>query len=267
MAKTVIIRTGDFEANRLTQVTLTEQVPCASLTLDKSEINATSLDPQTITATVLPADCSDVLTWESSDETVATVNDGVVTIVGLGETTITATCGRKTASCAVTVGTIEISSGFGWGTVYVYGDNNYARANVPSEYKTQYYADKIPLDSTRLRLSRVSAFVGDFNLAPVVLPLNVGKIRITASNASEYNILTYQSNQVSSSTGVALLIDKNAETAPSGGVVDATFDISECDAFTAYVKYKNAYSVYADEPDTIATQNGFKVYLMQAEGN
>lgn len=265
MAKTIIVRTADFEVDRLTQVTLTVQVPCTSLTLDKTEINATSLDAQTITATVLPADCSDVLTWESSDTTVATVDEGVVTIVGLGTATITATCGNQTATCALTVDNIKIDSGFGFGTVYVYGSDTYARANVPSEYKTQYFADKIALDSIRLRFSRVSAFVGDFNLAPHALPLNVGRIRVKANNTTgDIIILTFYANQQASAS-LALLAQKSVSTAPSDGVADVTADITAGDSFGVCIKYKNSYSSYADTPDTIATQNGFEIYLMTAE--
>lgn len=55
-----------------------------------------------------PEDTSDdkTIVWSSSNKKVATVNDGVVTAVGAGETTITAkasNAGNKTAQCKVTV--------------------------------------------------------------------------------------------------------------------------------------------------------------------
>ncbi|MCQ2420308.1 MAG: S-layer homology domain-containing protein [Clostridia bacterium] len=43
------------------------------------------------------------ITWESSGTSVATVDDGYVTAVAAGDTTITATAGSKSASCAITV--------------------------------------------------------------------------------------------------------------------------------------------------------------------
>ena len=43
------------------------------------------------------------LEWKSSDETVATVVGGVISSVGLGEATITATYGSQTAECSVSV--------------------------------------------------------------------------------------------------------------------------------------------------------------------
>jgi uncharacterized protein YjdB len=47
----------------------------------------------TLSYTTTPAECTtSLIEWTSSDPTVATVDDGVVTFVGYGETTITATC-------------------------------------------------------------------------------------------------------------------------------------------------------------------------------
>lgn len=58
----------------------------------------------TLTATVKPEDTTDpTLTWTSSDEAVATVENGVVKGVSAGIANITVTCGDITAVCAVTV--------------------------------------------------------------------------------------------------------------------------------------------------------------------
>ena len=59
-----------------------------------------------IGVTYNPSDASDkVLYWSSSDESVAKVNEGVVTAIGEGKAILTATAraGGKTASCTVTV--------------------------------------------------------------------------------------------------------------------------------------------------------------------
>lgn len=61
-----------------------------------------------LTATILPANAfNKFVTWTTSDASVATVNDGVVTGVAEGTATITATTidGGYTASCVVTVTT------------------------------------------------------------------------------------------------------------------------------------------------------------------
>lgn len=49
----------------------------------------------------------DGLTWASSDPQVATVRNGVVTAVGVGKATITATVGDRSAQCQVTVRSFE----------------------------------------------------------------------------------------------------------------------------------------------------------------
>ena len=88
-------------------------VPVTSITLNETNLNKKVSDAAvTLTATVAPDDATDkTVTWESSNTSVATVADGVVTFVGGGTATITATATNgtadtsddKTATCAVTV--------------------------------------------------------------------------------------------------------------------------------------------------------------------
>lgn len=83
--------------------TLTIVNLCTGITLDKDTLTIARGETATLTATVEPADTTDKVVWSSKDDNIAIVKDGVVTAVGLGETTITAACGDKTASCKVTV--------------------------------------------------------------------------------------------------------------------------------------------------------------------
>lgn len=83
--------------------TLTIVNPCTGITLDKDTLTIARGETATLTATVEPADTTDKVVWSSADKTIATVENGVVTAVGLGETTITATCGNQTASSKVIV--------------------------------------------------------------------------------------------------------------------------------------------------------------------
>ena len=60
----------------------------------------------TLVATIAPNDATDKsVTWTSDNDAVATVADGLVTAVGVGNTTITVTTtdGNLTATCAVEV--------------------------------------------------------------------------------------------------------------------------------------------------------------------
>lgn len=98
---------GTIDINPITydeaSATLTIVNLCTGITLDKDTLTIARGETATLTATVEPADTTDKVVWSSKDDNIATVKDGVVTAVGLGETTITAACGDKTASCKVTV--------------------------------------------------------------------------------------------------------------------------------------------------------------------
>lgn len=78
-------------------------VPCTGITLSTGTLTFTDESSQTLTPTVTPDGCTDIITWESSDTNVATVTNGVVTPVASGNCTITAICGEYSATCAVSV--------------------------------------------------------------------------------------------------------------------------------------------------------------------
>ena len=100
MGKALVLPQTNFYDNRLGTVTFAD-IPCTGLTLDKS--TATVGTTETLLATPTPSNTTDAVTWTSSDTTVATVNNGVVTAVSNGTATITATCGGYSAACSVTV--------------------------------------------------------------------------------------------------------------------------------------------------------------------
>ena len=78
--------------------------PINGITLDQTAATLTEGETLTLTATVSPDDATDkTVTWSTSDASVATVADGVVTAVAAGTATITATAGDYSATCVVTV--------------------------------------------------------------------------------------------------------------------------------------------------------------------
>lgn len=86
--------------------TVTVVDPVNTLTLDQTALSVSIGATKTITATVNPTGYT--VKWTSSDEAVATVENGVVTGVAAGTATITAKAGGKTATCAVTVTAVPV---------------------------------------------------------------------------------------------------------------------------------------------------------------
>ena len=85
-----------------------EQIPCTGITLDQTTLTFDGAGTQTLTATVTPSDTTDMVVWSTDANTVATVSGGVVTAVGNGSATITATCGAYSATCTVSVSGIDV---------------------------------------------------------------------------------------------------------------------------------------------------------------
>ena len=87
-------------------------VAVSRVTLSSSSLNMTQGQTQVLTATVSPANAADkTVVWTSSNPAVASVTAGTVTAVAPGAATITAACGGKTATCAVSVtGVATVSS-------------------------------------------------------------------------------------------------------------------------------------------------------------
>ena len=76
------------------------------VTLDSTSMTLVEGETQKLTATVTPSNAENkVVIWTSSDSSVASVNDGLVTAIKVGKATITVKTddGGKTATCEVTV--------------------------------------------------------------------------------------------------------------------------------------------------------------------
>nr|WP_320131767.1 Ig-like domain-containing protein [uncultured Holophaga sp.] len=100
---TVTTADGGYQATCAVMVTAST-VNVTGVSLDKSALTLSGL--HTLTATLSPSTASDSsVTWSSSDTSVATVTNGVVTAVGQGtaDITVTTTDGNHTAKCALTI--------------------------------------------------------------------------------------------------------------------------------------------------------------------
>lgn len=135
MSYALKIQNVDFSSVYLDKVTYIEPIPCTGLSLSPSSLSFTTAEEsKQLTVTKTPLDTTDTLLWSSSNENVATVVNGLVTIHGIGTTTITATCGNQTASVTIT------------------------QSSIKAEYDLQIVAGKYPAksnvdDGTYLKLS------------------------------------------------------------------------------------------------------------------
>ena len=77
--------------------------PEISVALNKQSLRLAIGDTSTLTATITPTVSGLTPTWATSNASVATVSNGVVTAVGTGECDITVTVREASASCHVTV--------------------------------------------------------------------------------------------------------------------------------------------------------------------
>lgn len=104
---TITVTANEMENFSTTVNVAVTLVTPTALTMSEEEVELNSENTSaTLTVTATPAGANNVVKWSSSDESVATVNDGVVTGISTGTATITATSivdSEVTATATVTV--------------------------------------------------------------------------------------------------------------------------------------------------------------------
>lgn len=86
-----------------------QDAPVQSVSLSSSTLTLSEGESQTLTATVLPANATSSVVWTVSPAGFATVVNGKVTAENVGNCTVTAIAGGKSASCKVTVEAADTS--------------------------------------------------------------------------------------------------------------------------------------------------------------
>ncbi|MDR2562178.1 MAG: Ig-like domain-containing protein [Holophagales bacterium] len=112
-AGTTVITVATNVGNKMATCLVTvNPVSPSSVSLNKTTITLSVGSNETLVATVSPSNAANKsVTWTSSNPSVATVSNGVVTGVTAGTATITVATvdGNKTATCAVTVNTTNVT--------------------------------------------------------------------------------------------------------------------------------------------------------------
>lgn len=102
--------TGNIEINA---AAILNAVSCTGISLNNTSLEFTTTDSKTLVATVTPSNTTDLIVWESSDTSIATVENGIVTPKGKGNCKITANCGSKSATCDIIVNAIILTWSIG----------------------------------------------------------------------------------------------------------------------------------------------------------
>jgi hypothetical protein len=146
------------EAFGITDDTNTEDV---TITLSANTLTFNEEESQTLTATVTPSNITDDVVWTSSNNAVATVENGIVTPVSDGSCIITASVGLATAECSVTVSLVDSTE---WKQVWEFTDENgsdistvFAIGNPHANNTAELRADGFFLESVNSSLVSVNS--------------------------------------------------------------------------------------------------------------
>lgn len=82
---------------------LAKPIRCTGISVEPKTVSFATSAPRTLAINVTPADCTELVTYASTDETVAYVYNGMLYPVTDGECTITVSCGAYSATISVTV--------------------------------------------------------------------------------------------------------------------------------------------------------------------
>lgn len=150
-----------------------ENVPVESISLNYTETTIEIGNTKTLVVTFNPVYATDkTITWTSTNSSVASVDNGVVTANAIGTATITAaTSNGKTATCAVTVEAVTEKTCWGGGNAFTYQGN-------PVSY---YYAITRNVDKTLTYTAEFSRDVAGLG------------IQVNVHNDAVYSPMSYDS--------------------------------------------------------------------------
>lgn len=246
MSKALVIKGANFLANRIEQIVISYPIPCTGISLSQSTITFSTIGATaTLTATLTPADTTEALTWVSSDDDVATVTNGVVTCVGIGTATITATCGEQIATCAVTA-SVEINLATAYhkdtdvkysGSVDLNNNKDWIGLNGNSTCAWTFYSTEDTLGGYQAFIpSGPSGWAGMY-----LMPIPQGAKTIKATFPNNFNfsaLIAANSNQASNATTnpkCAAAVKATRASTTSGSSRVMTLDISDVPTANGFI--------------------------------
>lgn len=265
MAQTLVIKNANFSANKVTTVVFAS-IPCTGIAFSESSYTITNQEPVEVEYTLTPANTTDTVTWSSSDTDVVTITDGVMTIVGIGSATITATCNGHTVTASVTVN-------IAWIPAFVTGEtvglSQISDINIISESinVTRFVACGSGAQASTYKSVNQS---GANRSSAIKLPKNTGRIKISITSGSDF----YNTEQ----TKILWCKDVNAQLPDSqysnpilGMSAETTYNIrldttkiftvpdDGTDSFFVYSRFTN------NTTQEMITNSGFNIEFMPPE--
>lgn len=225
--------------------------PVEGLELSESSIMVERGSTAVITAIITPDTASKKVTWSSSDSTVATVSNGVVTGIKNGTTTITATSadttnGTFSATCQVEVYSTPVTGltiPYGDTTVFVGGTKTIA-------------ATVLPEDATDRGLTWTSSNpnIATVDASGTVKGINVGSSIITAKTndggIEKDVIVTVLNGNIENVTGENAFVTGEESAETTYKTAADSVSIVQTDAQSGTEVYKD-FEVYEDNKATI----------------
>ena len=252
------ISSDDLDADSIVALSLTvtaAEVNVTSVELDKTSISIEEGETETLIATVLPVDATNkAVTWESSDEDIATVADGIVTAVAKGSATITCKSvadPTKLATCEVTVTgpdvVLDFTTNEGWSfpTSKTTDEDTFTNGDYSVTAGGGYY---FVSDDHCLLVGKQNAYL----TLPIFTDKAISKIITLAESTGSKDVVF---NIYQGATEVS--------TEVTSCKVDQTFNISPKKVNTEHtLKIKSAHNarfskilIYYGEPDPIYAVN------------
>lgn len=223
MAKTIVISGASYADVALDTVhIISESVPCTGITLSNSAPTFAQVgDTVTITAALTPANTTDTLVWTSSNENVASVENGTITIHGIGTATITATCGSASATASIAqtsikpAGGTKIVEGYypesGYGTIRV--NSVSGQCTIGQEYVAEetdihllygasrgsVQAIRVPYGATKAKIKTSDSVAITMNFCLLGDTTNM----VTVAGVGDFPAFVSQTTSVNSETGLS----------------------------------------------------------------
>lgn len=162
-----------------------------SVTLDKTELTIEYGKTAQLTATV--TDIEEKVVWSTSNENIVKVDqDGKVTAVDTGTATVTATAGKKSAKCTVTVGEYQLAVTLNKANVtlnpVVIGEDGVNTYQLKASVK----ANKKAVTPDTIKYETANANVATVNESGLVTAIGLGETTVTVTATKDGRTKTAQ---------------------------------------------------------------------------